>query len=301
MCRWCSVRPEVPTKGGAVKESKRITAFRRSVVKEIPKFPNDKATLAVLEQKPLASLLIDYANWAIRYIAPRPRAVLIEQTASNDPRWKGHEAEIQILLNKAVGGDDLTPHLSLQPHTRGFTPASAGTGSDVDRWADKDFLLNVMGFHHLHLDAAPSNQMRSDNVLFVRVNRDTFTVAGIFNHSVFEATQIGSSMTVERERLWEIFDEHTMRGHPPGTVVVTSPIANSGHPIYIVQLAMDYARIIRELDPKLDDPTYAGDFYRRANMRPPTKIKLKWYLQFLSLGLLDERRDLFFSLRHGPN
>jgi hypothetical protein len=88
--------------GGAVEESKRIKAFRHSTAKDIPKFPNDKATLTVLEQKPLASLLIDYANWAIRYIAPRPRAVLIEQMASNDPRWKVHEAEIQVLLNKRL-------------------------------------------------------------------------------------------------------------------------------------------------------------------------------------------------------
>lgn len=286
---------------GLVEEPKRIKAFRLSIAKGIPKFPNDKATLTVLEQKPLASLLIDYTNWAIRYIAPRPRAVLIEQTASNDPRWKAHEAEIQVILNKAVVGDDLTPYLSLQPHTRGFTPASGGTGSDVDRWADKDFLLNVMGFHHLHLDAAPSNQMRSDDVLFVRVDRGTFTVAGIFNHSVFEVTQTGSSMTTERERLWEIFDEHTTRRVPPGAVVVSSAIATSGHPIYIVQLAMNYARVVREVDPKLDDLAYVREFYRDADMQPPAKMKLKWHLQFLSLGVLDERNNLFFSLRNGPN
>jgi len=286
---------------GLVEEPKRIKAFRLSIAKDIPKFPNDKATLTVLEQKPLASLLIDYANWAIRYIAPRPRRIVVEEAASTDPRWQIHEADIRVILQKAGKGDDLTPYLSLQPHTRGFTPSSSGTGPNVDRWADKDMLLNVMGFHHLHLDAAPSNQMRSDDVLFVRVDRDTFTVAGIFNHSVFEATQTGSSMTTERERLWEIFDEHTTRGVPPGAVVVSSAIATSGHPVYIVQLAMNYARVVREIDPKLDDLAYVGEFYRHADMQPPAKMKLKWHLQFLSLGVLDERNNLFFSLCNGPN
>ena len=46
-----------------------------------------------------------------------------------------------------------------------------------------------MGYHHLHFDAAPSSQVRSDDVLFAHVTRDTLTVVGIFNHTVFEATQ----------------------------------------------------------------------------------------------------------------
>ncbi len=58
-------------------------------------------------------------------------------------------------------GGDLTPHLSLQPHTRGFTPAASAQGPNVNRWADKDMLLNVMGYHHLHLDGVPTQGMRS--------------------------------------------------------------------------------------------------------------------------------------------
>jgi hypothetical protein len=161
-------------------ETKRSTAFRLAIAKQIPKFPNNKASLQALETKPLGSLLIDYANWAIRYIAPRSRTVVVEQSASSDPRWQSLGAHIQALLKKAEDGDDLTPHLSLKPHKRGFTPAASAPGPNVDRWADKDMLLNVMGYHHLHLDAAPSNQIRSDDVLFAHVTRDLFTVVGNF-------------------------------------------------------------------------------------------------------------------------
>jgi hypothetical protein len=74
--------------------------------------------------------------------------------------------------------------------------------------ADKDMLLNVMGYHHFHLDAAPHNKKRSDDVLFAHVTPDTFTLLGIFDHTVFCYTRI----TTERMRLWEIFGAHAT-GH----------------------------------------------------------------------------------------
>ena len=90
-------------------ESTRVKAFRLGLAKQIPKFPNDKASLQILQAKALGPLLIDYANWAIRYVAPRPRAVIVEPSASSDPRWQTLSVDIQALLNKVRQGDDLTP------------------------------------------------------------------------------------------------------------------------------------------------------------------------------------------------
>lgn len=216
-------------------ESPRIKAFRLGLAKQLPVFPNNKASRQALETKSLGSLLIDYVNWAIRCIAPRERKVVVEVTASDDARWQTLASEIEPLLQKVVDGVDLTPHLSLQPHTRGFTPAASAAGPDVDRWADKDMLLNVMGYHHLHLDAAPYHHMRSDDMLFAQVTRDTFIVVGIFNHRVFELGQESSTTVAERERLYRIFEERMMRGTAPGQVVVPSLIATSGHSLYAVQ------------------------------------------------------------------
>ena len=282
-------------------ETKRITAFRLAIAKQIPKFPNDKASLQALEAKSLGSLLIDYANWTIRYIAPRSRTVVVEQSASNDPRWQSLVAHIQALLKKAEDGDDLTPHLSPLPHTRGFTPAASAPGPNVDRWADKDMLLNVMGYHHLHFDAAPSNQMRSDDVLFVHVTRDLFTVVGIFNHTVFKATQPNAAMTAERDRLWQIFDERSTRGTAPGQIVIAPLIALSGHSLYLTRLSERYAKVVTELDPKLDDVTYVRGLYEKARVPVPAKPKVRWHLECLTLGLVDERAGVFFPLCEGPN
>jgi hypothetical protein len=279
-----------------VVESARVKAFRLGLAKQIPKFPNDRESLQVLQAKSLGALLIDYANWAIRYVAPRPRSVVIEPSASNDPRWRSLTVDIEALLNKVRQGDDLTPHVSLQPHTRGFTPAASGVGPHVDRWADKDMLLNVMGYHHFHFDAAPTSQMRSDDVLLAYVTRDTFTVVGLFNHAVF----VSDSMTSERNRLWQIFDERSGRGVPPGSVIVPSVITSSGHSVHFASMAMDYARAVAKIDPKLDDPAYVAELFQRGNVPLPKKPKLRWHLYFLDLGLLDRETGAFFALRRGP-
>jgi hypothetical protein len=158
----------------------------------------------------------------------------------------------------------------------------------VDRWADKDMLLNVMGYHHFHLDAAPHNRMRSDDVLFAHVTRETFTVIGIFDHAVFEVDP-AKPMMAERNRLWEIFDERAARTALPGSVVVLSLIIASGHSIYLNNLSKNYARAIRETDPKLDDPRFVRCLYQQAGISVPAKPKLRWHLQYLDLGSSTKR------------
>jgi hypothetical protein len=281
-------------------ESKRVKDFRLGLAKQIPRFPNNRASLQVLQAKALGPLLIDYANWGIRYVAPRPRAVVLESSATSDPRWHSLGTVIQALLEKVAQGDDLAPHLSLRPHTRGFNPAASSTGPNVDRWPDKDMFLSMMGYHHFHFDAVPHNQMRSDDVVFAHVTRDTVTVVGIFNHTVFELTDPGEPMTAERNRLWKIFDERSARGAPAGSVIVPSLIVLSGHSIYFVNLSKNYARVIKGIDSKLDDPGYIRGLYQQAGLPVPAKPKLRWHLQYLDLGLLD-KENRFFFLWPGPN
>lgn len=139
--------------------------------------------------------------------------------------------------------------------------------------------------------------MRSDDVLFAHVTRETFTVIGIFTHEVFYEI----SITPERHRLWQVFDEHSTRGAPPDSVVVPSIIATSGHPFRIVAMATEYARKIARIDPKLDDATYVAGLYRQAGISSPKKTKLEWRLHYLDLGLFDKRADAFFALHKGPN
>src|SRR5262245_21459331 len=171
-------------------EPPRIKKFRRDLIKAIPRAPNNKASLQHMEGKHLTDLLIDYINWRSRYVGERPRTVSIEPAAQADPRWSSHAAAIKSLLEQVERGDDLTPHLSIEPHTRGYAPAARAPGANPDdRWSDKDFLLNIMGFHHLHLGTTTQKRGhvdRTDELIFAEVGRDTFKVISIFDHNVFD-------------------------------------------------------------------------------------------------------------------
>ena len=285
-------------------EPKRIRALRLAIVKQLPKFPNNKATKETLERKSLGSLFIDYINWACRYVPPRPRKVALEPTVTSDSRWRTLRNAIDIFLNKVRNGENLTPHLSLLVHKQGFSPATAAKAPDVNRWADKDFLLNVMGFHHFHLGIvieAAGHVARTDDVLFAAVTRDEFAALAIFDHSAFERTDtITQTMTAERNRLWDIFTKRSSRGIPPGAVYVPAMITTSGHSYHHVRLADQYARIVRELDPKIDDPSFIKSLYEDAKITIPLRPKLKWNLHYLDLGLLDESQNIFFILHMGP-
>ena len=123
-----------------------------------------------MKQKQLPELLIDYLNWRSRYVGQRPRTVTVEPVAMADPRWWKHAAAIQSFIDKVAQGDDLTPHLSIQPHKHGYAPAARTLGATTeDRWSDKDFVLNIMGYHHFHLGTTMQRRGhvdRSDDLIF---------------------------------------------------------------------------------------------------------------------------------------
>ncbi len=285
-------------------ETSRIKKFKQTIIKEIPKFPNNKETKEFLEAKSLSSLFIDYTNWACRYVANRKRKVQIEPAALSDHRWSKHKPQIESFLEKVRNGQDLTPHLSLQVHSRGYTPASSEKVANVDKWADKDFLLNVMGYHHFHLGTkleASGHVERTDDVIFAHITREKFNMVAFFDHSVFEKHQSGSTrLTSERERLWKIFDKRNRLGLPQGSIIAPSMITTSGHALNHVNIAIDYASVVREIDPQLDQKEFIKSLYENKNLEIPPKPKVKWHLNYLDLGLLDEKNGFFFVLRYGP-
>jgi hypothetical protein len=269
-----------PTAQATVAEPSRIKKLRRELVKVIPRVPNNRASLVHMQQKHLPELLIDYVNWRSRYIGQLQRTVIIEPAAQADPRWSAHAAGIGAFLDKVRRGDDLTPHLSIEPHTKGYAPAARGPGATpMDRWSDKDFLLNVMGYHHFHLGTKVQKRGhvdRTDHLIFAEVQRDTFNVIAIFSHEVFDPN------TPERKRLWSVHDQVAFRGVPPGSVVIPAMIATSGHTIQVVRYAQHCAKVIRNLEPKLDDLTYMRSLYPQGLQVPP-KPKFAWGFRHLDL------------------
>jgi hypothetical protein len=235
-----------------------------------------------MQQKQLPELLIDYVNWRSRYVGQRPRTVTVEPATKADPRWSMHAAAIGAFIDKVRRGDDLDPHLSIKPHTQGYAPAARAPGATIeDRWSDKDFLLNTMGYHHFHLGTATQKHGhvdRTGDLIFAKVHRDTFKVIAIFGHEVFEQN------STERMRLWSVHEEIVFRGVPPGSAVVEGLIATSGHNLHVVHYAQECAKIIRDYERKLDDPNFVKRLYPSGE-RAPAKPKFEWSFRHLDLLL----------------
>ncbi len=272
-------------------ESKRIKKFKESLIKEIPFFPNNRETKEALLSQAKLPIILHYLNWKSRYIPLRARKVSLESYVLNDQRFLDLKGKMDKLFIEVTTGTDLTPYLSLKAHKKGYTP-----NTQNDKWADKDFLLNVMGFHHLHLEEFPA---RTNEVVFVKVTREEFRVIAIFDHSVFKSKSDDVSLNKERSRLWSIFEEYSSRGVPPNSVYLPSVITTSGHPLHMVDMASSYNEIIHNIDPNLENKKFIAEIYSEASLEIPKNNRLTWQLYDLDLGLIDKANN-FFIFKYGP-
>lgn len=282
----------------------RIKTFRENIIKSIPCFPNDRATRGVLEGKHLTDLLIAFIAWRLRHVRQARRTVSGRGELANDPRAAGLMLNLDAFLKAVEDGEDLTPYLSLGAVKEGYTPAAEGSGPEKS-WADKDFLLNIMGLHHFHLGLtkeAKGHAARTNEVLFASVTRNTFEIIGLFDHDAFERRDDGT-MTPERDRLWSIYSARQAANTLPGQLSLGGfnglGISMSSHPMAVVRAAQEHARIIREIEPKLDDPAYVRSLYPLDGI--PKNPKFRWGYNNLDLGLCDDKAGFFGNLSKGPN
>jgi hypothetical protein len=247
-----------------------------------------------MEQKGLGDLLIDYVNWCARYVGTRPRKVVIDPGTQADPRWRS--PEVIAFLNKVEQGEDLTPHLSIKPHTQGYAVAARQPGATIeDRWSDKDFLLHAMNYHHFHLDAAGvtgGHGQGPDDLIFAEVTREVFTAVAIFSHEVFQ------SNSAERLRLWSLHQSVVTRSMAPGTVYIGGAITTSGHTMHSVMYAQNCARLIYEFEPKLDDPSFMRSLYQRSE-DAPARSKPEWVFHHLDLAIFDKAKPGLLVIQKG--
>ena len=254
--------------------------------------------------KSLTDLLITNIALRLRHVGIYPRKVNWRSNLAADPRAAVLAPNIDAFLSAVETGSDLTPYMSLEPRSRGYTPAAEANGPGTDTWADKDFLLNVMGLHHFHLGLtmeAAGHAARTNELLFASVTRDTFDIIGLFDHAAFE--HANGAMTPERQKLWTAYEAREAASNLPGQLSTGGfgglGITMSSHPIAVVRTAQEHLRVLREIDPKLDDPAYVRRLHSKGVM--PAKPKLKWFYRHLDLGLVDEAASFFGVFKYGPN
>jgi hypothetical protein len=190
----------------------------------------------------------------------------------------------------------------LQVHSKGFSPAAIRSEPHNDHWSDKDFLLNVMGYHHFHLgiNIEPGGYVnRTDHVLFAKVSREELTAVAIVDHSVFDNEN--DELNDERKRIYQLFENHLTKNAPPNSLIIPPSITLSGHPTHVVSRAQDYFRIIKDIDPKLDDYSYILKLYEQAKLAIPKKPKLNWMIHFTDLVLYEKNHNVNLVLRFGIN
>jgi hypothetical protein len=167
-----------------------------------------------MEAKSLTDLIITYIGWRLRYVAQRPRKVTGLPNLAGDPRSAALKPNIDAFVKSVEAGNDLTPFLSLAPHGRGYTPLADPKTGGTETWADKDFLLNVMGLHHFHLGLTiepAGHAARTNEVIFASVTRNQLEILGLFDHAAFEHEADGT-MTSERVKLWHTYEQRQAAG-----------------------------------------------------------------------------------------
>ena len=281
---------------GSLEQSRSFRRFKADLISRIPRIPNDRATLQVLQSKSLTDLLIVYLSWRLRQVESRPRTVTGHHRIWRHPSYLPLMYNVKAFLSAVEAGDDLSLYLSLNAHRHGFV--LNGQQQSME-WEHKDFLLNVMGLHHFHLGTRlePKGHMaRTNEVLFAFVDREKFDILGLFDHAVFEAG--GNGMTAERKRIWSCYESYQRRQAKPGTAYIGGygGLGNTlaGTPGIITLQAIRHAETIKEHDPCLQSPEFHAELWGQGKV--PAKHKLRWQYRHLALGLLDTRSERFFPL-----
>jgi hypothetical protein len=90
----------------------RIQAFRDSMIKVLPRAPNNKASREALEAMPTHRVILAFVTWRMRLIPAKPRTVKLWSRGVTPSQLRAAERRLRPLLQKVEVGKDLTLHLS---------------------------------------------------------------------------------------------------------------------------------------------------------------------------------------------
>lgn len=274
----------------------RIQALRDSIIKDLPRAPNDKASRASLQAMPTRGLICAFITWRMRLIPAKPRKVRVWSGGVTPSEMRAATPRLRALLQKVEAGKNLTPHLSNLVMTKGVVLPGA---NPADRGKDIDRVLIREGLHHFHVGIVSPGKPkgRSDVLLFADVSDNEFRIIAISTHDAFEQ---GS---VEHLRLLEIASAYIAKDVPPGQAFMANPVMSSGHSLAVTMFADSCEAQIEMLDPQLDDPAYVDRLYNdQPIMRDgkpitrPLKPLLRWHFEDLAFGILDRRTKVFFCI-----
>lgn len=269
----------------------RVQAFRDSMIKAMPRVPNNRASLESLRRMTTNQLIVAFITWRMRLIPAKPRLVKFWSGGVPPSQARQAQEKLRSLLEKVATGKDLTPYLSDLVNTAGV--ALRGARRSVQR-PDVDMVLTRHGLHHFHIGAiTPNNPKgRSGALVFAEVLEDEFRIIAISDHRAFKQE------SAEHLRFFRICQSYIAKDVPPEQAFMPNPVMSSGHSMLVTLFANKCEDEIKRLDRLLDDPAFIDKLYgEQRDAQPiarPTNPSLEWHFEDLQFGILDRQTMVFF-------
>jgi len=174
--------------------------MRSDIVAAIPCLPKHRAEAQrELRELPFNDLLHAYLKWAYRFVPPQPREVSFAPSFWEASVAKSHGSEILAMARRTKEGQDLSRYLSPLLLKRGYVPRYVREQAphQEKRWRDKDFVLNVLGLHHLHISngAKEGGKLHGDELAFVQFARGTAAFAYAGTHAEFRDPELTARLS----------------------------------------------------------------------------------------------------------
>lgn len=276
----------------------RIEAFREELIRNLPRVPNDRPSLATVRAMTTGELITAFVTWRMRLVPAKPRIVKLWSGGITPGQFRANRWRLRPLLDKVESGEDLTPHLSELTRKRGLVLAEASRRKDGRR-DDIDAVLIHHGLHHFHVGAIDFHNPkgRSGMLVFAEVMEKEFRIVAISDHSAFKR---GSP---EFQRIFQIASAYVAKDIPRDQAFMSNPVMSSGHAMVVVMFGHRCEDQIGRLDPLLDDPVYIDRLFEEHSIfrdgervRRPRNPSFNWSFEDLRFGFLERTTKTFFCL-----
>lgn len=269
------------------------------MIAEVPKVPNNRATIEHMQTLSTNQLMLIYLSWKMRLIRAVPRKLLIWSGGVAPSFLATMRPQLEPLAAKVERGEDLTPHLSTLVNTLGFAMPHV----DADRRRhEQDAVLTKTGLHHFHVGAthATNPKGRSGRLVFADVTDDEFRIIAISDHDAFN---IGSD---EWKRLFAISRQYIQSQVPDGGAHMAYPVMSSGHSMDLFIYAMHCGELMARVDPRLDEENFIDELYSSnsiangGNLVRPRKPNFRWHFSDRDFGVLETKNRVFLQFYFSP-
>jgi hypothetical protein len=302
-------------------EPPRIARLRSSIAAAIPciKRYETEARKELLTMS-FDALLTQCCNWTHRFVPPRPRKINHADGFWGSPVAQSHGGVIAALSSRIENGEDLTRFLSNHVLERGYVPKRVRNKEphQKQRWQDKDFTLNTLGIHHLHISGVPNrkgNVPHGKELLFVEFGRDAATFVYAGTHDDLYNERIAEIVAAMRAKAGFTLKGMEVRNPTPISRLRTSaelggssmtsvgdevvPLfmhMGDGTSLFLRRHIDRVSRSLRDLEPLIDEPGWVRAQFEAAGIHTPSSTRFEWKVPHASLFLHEETSNMHFQV-----